>query len=194
MQALLKRPNRANTIIVKLDDPQQAQHVAAEIERRFGYKSVSWQEASEDMMSTLVTRNIIMYTVVSAVLIVAAFGIYNVISTVVLEKQRDIAILKSIGFRARDIRRIFLIQGLLLGIAGQRRRAAARRGADVGPDAGPAEISRRHRSGAVADRLELAAIRDRRGFRDRGCGRSPGCSRPARAPRVQPVDILRGAQ
>ena len=59
-----------------------------------------------------------MYTVVSAVLIVAAFGIYNVISTVVLEKQRDIAILKSIGFRARDIRRVFLIQGMLLGIAG----------------------------------------------------------------------------
>src|SRR5678815_4489833 len=58
-----------------------------------------------------------MYTVVSAVLIVAAFGIYNVISTVVLEKQRDIAILKSIGFRARDIRRVFLIQGLPLGTA-----------------------------------------------------------------------------
>lgn len=51
-------------------------------------------------------------------LIVAAFGIYNVISTVVLEKQRDIAILKSIGFHARDIRGIFLIQGILLGIAG----------------------------------------------------------------------------
>ena len=118
MQALLKRLNRANTIIVKLDDPHSAQAVAAEIERRFGYKSVSWQEASEDIMSTLATRNIIMYTVVSAVLIVAAFGIYNVISTVVLEKQRDIAILKSIGFRARDIRRISLIQGLLLGIAG----------------------------------------------------------------------------
>ena len=69
-------------------------------------------------MSTLTTRNIIMYTVVSAVLIVAAFGIYNVISTVVLEKQRDIAILKSMGFRARDIRHIFLIQGVLLGLAG----------------------------------------------------------------------------
>ena len=59
-------------------------------------------------MSTLPTRNIIMYTVVAAVLVVAAFGIYNVISTVVLEKQRDIAILKSMGFRARDIRSIFL--------------------------------------------------------------------------------------
>ena len=69
-------------------------------------------------MSTLAIRNIIMYTVVSAVLIVAAFGIYNVISTVVMEKQRDIAILKSMGFHAADIKKIFVIQGVLLGIAG----------------------------------------------------------------------------
>jgi len=118
VQALLKRLNRANTIIMKLDDPQRAHAVADEVEHRYGYKSVSWQEANEDLMSTLTTRNIIMYTVVSAVLVVAAFGIYNVISTVVLEKQRDIAILKSMGFRARDIRRTFLVQGVLLGLAG----------------------------------------------------------------------------
>jgi lipoprotein-releasing system permease protein len=59
-----------------------------------------------------------MYSVVAATLVVAAFGIYNVISTVVLEKTRDIAILKSIGFHARDIRRIFLIEGALLGLIG----------------------------------------------------------------------------
>lgn len=118
VEALLDRPNRANNIIVKLDDPYRAQLVAAEIESNVYYKSVSWQEASEDLMSTLTTRDIIMYTVVSAVLVVAAFGIYNVISTVVMEKQRDIAILKSMGFQARDIRRIFVIQGMLLGAAG----------------------------------------------------------------------------
>ncbi len=118
VQALLNRPNRANNIIIKLTDPYQARQVAAAIEAQVGYKSVSWQEASEDLMSTLTIRNIIMYTVVSAVLVVAAFGIYNVISTVVLEKQRDIAILKSMGFHARDIQRIFLLQGIILGIMG----------------------------------------------------------------------------
>lgn len=117
-QALLDRANRANNIIIKLDDPNDARRIAAEIESRIGYKSVSWQEASEDILSTLVIRNVIMYTVVSAVLIVAAFGIYNVISTVVMEKQRDIAILKSMGFHAADIKKIFLTQGVLLGIAG----------------------------------------------------------------------------
>lgn len=58
-------------------------------------------------MSTLALRNIIMYSVVSAVLLVAAFGIYNVISTVVMEKQRDIAILKSMGFTPTISRSFF---------------------------------------------------------------------------------------
>lgn len=118
VQALMDQPDRANTIIVKLADPYAAEKVAADLEREFSYKSVSWQEASRDIMNTLVIRNTIMYTVVSAVLVVAAFGIYNVISTVVMEKHRDIAILKSMGFEASDIRRVFLTQGVLLGLTG----------------------------------------------------------------------------
>ena len=118
VQALFNRPNRVNNIIIKLADSRQARAVAAEIESRIGYKSVSWQESSEDLMNTLLIRNVIMYTVVSAVLIVAAFGIFNVISTIVMEKQRDIAILKSMGFYAREIERIFLFQGIILGLLG----------------------------------------------------------------------------
>lgn len=118
VQALTNRINRANNIIIKLPDPYRAKEIAEDIERRIGYKAVSWQEASEDLMSSLIVRNTVMYTVVSAVLIVAAFGIYNVISTVVLEKHKDIAILKSMGFKANDIKNIFVTQGVILGIAG----------------------------------------------------------------------------
>ncbi|MEQ1705865.1 MAG: FtsX-like permease family protein [Rickettsiales bacterium] len=118
VQALANRSNRANNIIIKLPDPYKARETAAEIENNIGYKAVSWQEASEDILNTLAIRNIIMFTVVSAVLVVAAFGIYNVISTVVMEKQRDIAIMKSMGFHARDIRKIFITQGVILGITG----------------------------------------------------------------------------
>ncbi len=79
---------------------------------------MSWQEASEDILSTLLVRNVIMYTVVGAILLVASFGIYNVISSVIMEKTRDIAILKSMGFRAGDIELVFLIEGLVVGAAG----------------------------------------------------------------------------
>ncbi len=74
-----------------------ARDVAARIERETGYKSVSWQEAHEDLLSAFVIRNIIMYTVVGAILLVASFGTYNIISTITHEKARDIAIMKSLG-------------------------------------------------------------------------------------------------
>ena len=118
VQAMMNKSNRANNIIIKMDRHDDAERLARELEARIGYKAVSWQEASEDIMSTLAIRNVIMYTVVSAVLLVAAFGIYNIIFTIIMEKQKDIAILKSMGFRAQDIQWIFIIQGCFLGIAG----------------------------------------------------------------------------
>jgi len=117
-QELLNRPNIANRLILKLEDPDLSPSVASAVETAVGYKSQSWQEASQDLMSLLKVRRIMMYSVVGAILIVASFGIYNVISTVVLEKTRDIAIMKSIGFHARDVLVIFLIEGATVGIAG----------------------------------------------------------------------------
>ena len=117
-QALLGRENRVNRVIIQLADPYDARSVAQTIEAATGYKSVSWVEASEDILSLLLVRNIIMYSVVSAILVVAAFGIYNTISTIVMEKTRDIAIMKAMGFHARDLKRIFLLEGLIVGVLG----------------------------------------------------------------------------
>lgn len=118
VQSLLNRPNRVNRFVIQLSDPNQARDVATLIEQRIGYKSVSWLEASEDIMSLLTVRNVIMYSVVTAILVVAAFGIYNTISTIVMEKTRDIAIMKSMGFHASDIQLIFLSEGLIVGLIG----------------------------------------------------------------------------
>jgi lipoprotein-releasing system permease protein len=117
-QVMLDRPNRVNRFIIQLDDAYAARDVARHIEDAIGYKSVSWAEASEDIVSVLVIRNIIMYSVVSAILVVASFGIYNTLSTIVMEKIRDIAIMKSMGFHARDVRSIFLLEGLIVGAVG----------------------------------------------------------------------------
>lgn len=117
-QVLFERPNRVNRFLIQLDNAYAARDVAQRIEAAIGYKSVSWVEASEDILSVLMVRNIIMYSVVAAILVVASFGIYNTLSTIVLEKTRDIAILKSMGFHARDVRLIFLFEGFVIGLIG----------------------------------------------------------------------------
>lgn len=118
VQALLGRPNRANSIIIQLDDPMEARALSERIEAQIGYKSLSWQEMSENLLATLATRAVASYTIISAVLLVVAFGIYNLLSTVVGEKQRDIAILKAMGFLGRDLELAFVMEGFLLGLAG----------------------------------------------------------------------------
>ena len=117
-QVLAGRPDAINDIRIRLDDPEMAALVAARAEEILGYKAVSWQEANEDLLSAFEVRNIIMYTVVGAILLVAGFGIFNIVSIITHEKERDIAILKSLGFRERDIRLIFLGEGMMMGGAG----------------------------------------------------------------------------
>ena len=117
-QVMLDRPNRVNRFIIQLEDAYAARDVARRIEESIGYKSVSWAEANEDIVSVLIIRNVIMYSVVSAILIVASLGIYNTLSTIVIEKTRDIAIMKSMGFRGRDVVSVFLLEGLLVGAVG----------------------------------------------------------------------------
>jgi len=117
-QVLFSRPNAINRLSIRLDDVNVARDVAARVERMTGYRATSWQEANESLMEVLMVRNIIMYTVVGAILLVAGFGIFTIVSTIVHEKVRDIAILKSLGFEQADIRRVFLTEGLLIGVLG----------------------------------------------------------------------------
>lgn len=117
-QILQKKANIINVIRFALDDPQKAEEMARMIEARYAYKSVSWQEANEGILSMFIVENMIMYTVTGAILIVACFGIFNIISTLINEKARDIAILKSIGFTEGDIQFVFLLQGMVIGIVG----------------------------------------------------------------------------
>jgi len=117
-QILLERPNVVNRITLKLNDIHTATEVSKRVERQLGYKAVGWQEANEGLMEAFAVRNVIMYTVVGAILLVAGFGIFNIISTIVHEKARDIAILKSLGFPESDMQMVFVIEGLVIGVLG----------------------------------------------------------------------------
>ena len=70
------------------------------------------------LLGLLVARTIITYAVISAILMVASFGIYTAVSTSVNDKRRDIAILRAMGFTQSDVRRVFLFEGLAVGIVG----------------------------------------------------------------------------
>ena len=191
-QGLLDKPNRVNRIIVQMEDPYDAKDLGHLIEDRFAYKSVSWIEASEDILSLLLVRNTIMYSVVSAILLVASFGIYNTISTIVMEKTKDIAILKSMGFHARDIRLIFLFEGMIVGVIGST--LGLLMGAGLMAGLAQLEIKAPGMTEKVhlplwwgAEQFALAAL-----FAMGSCVLAAYL--PARkAGRVQPVDILRGA-
>lgn len=117
-QILAGQTGLVNAIRIRVNDILSARAVAQRIEAQTGYKSVSWQEANEDLLSAFEIRNFIMYTVVGAILLVASFGTYNIISTITHEKTRDIAILKSLGFTEKTVRRIFLLEAMLIGAAG----------------------------------------------------------------------------
>jgi lipoprotein-releasing system permease protein len=117
-QILAQQTGLVNEIRARVADPMTARAIAQRIERETGYKAVSWQEAHEDLMSAFVIRNVVMYTVVGAILLVASFGTYNIISTITHEKTRDIAIMKSLGLREATVRRIFVVEGLMIGAIG----------------------------------------------------------------------------
>lgn len=117
-QILAGQTGLVNAIRIRVNDIMEATGIAARIEAQTGYKSVSWQEANEDLLSAFEIRNFIMYSVVGAILLVASFGTFNIISTITHEKTRDIAILKSLGFTSRRIRSIFVLEAMLIGAAG----------------------------------------------------------------------------
>lgn len=117
-QVMQDKINVINEIRIRTTTSDKAQEIAADIERRVKYRTESWQESNKNFLDIFIIQNGIMYSTVSAILLVAGFGIFNIISTVINEKQKDIAILKSMGFGEGDLKRIFLLQGFIMGVMG----------------------------------------------------------------------------
>jgi lipoprotein-releasing system permease protein len=117
-QALLGRPDAVGRIELKLAVPDDAQEVSARLERVFGYDGESWQETNANFLALFKQQNMIVSFVIGAILAVGGFGILAIQIMIVLQKTRDIAILRSVGFRRRDILGCFLLQGTLISLAG----------------------------------------------------------------------------
>jgi lipoprotein-releasing system permease protein len=119
VQKLLNKDNQYITDInLKLKDLDTAPSVAADYGSRFGYKAEDWQTANASVQLGNTLRNFITYAVVFTLLSVAGFGIYNILTMMIYEKMKDIAILKAMGFSGGDVMRIFLSQALTIGVLG----------------------------------------------------------------------------
>jgi lipoprotein-releasing system permease protein len=110
--------NFITDINVKLFDIADAGSMARTLERQFDINAVDIKQANAQFESGSNIRNIITYAVSVTLLIVAGFGIYNILSMLIYEKMNDIAILKATGFSGRDVGYIFMTQALIIGIVG----------------------------------------------------------------------------
>jgi lipoprotein-releasing system permease protein len=107
-------------IEIKVDDVYKAKEVARVIQEKldFPYWTKDWMEMNKNLFSALRLEKVIMFIILFLIVFVAAFNIVSTLIMVVMEKNRDIAILKSMGATARGIMKIFIIDGLIIGAVG----------------------------------------------------------------------------
>jgi lipoprotein-releasing system permease protein len=105
-------------INIKLKDIDKAEQLAKQYQKKFGYKALDWKEANASIFGIFKVQNMITYLVIVSILIVSGFGIFNILMMIIYEKMPDIAILKAIGYKDKDIVKIFLTESLLIGIVG----------------------------------------------------------------------------
>jgi len=117
-RAAKEGPSYVTDIHVKLHDMELAEGMSYEMERNFEVNAIDIKRANAQFETGTSIRNLITYAVSITLLIVAGFGIYNILNMLIYEKMNDIAILKATGFSGGDVMRIFIYQALLIGIMG----------------------------------------------------------------------------
>lgn len=119
VQTILQQDKSFITDInIKLKNRHLAKTLATELQSNFGYKAEDWETANATFLTGVAVRNIITYAVSFTLLVVAGFGIYNILNMTIYNKMKDIAILKAMGFAGMDVRNIFMIQSLVIGLLG----------------------------------------------------------------------------
>ena len=118
-QKLLGEPtNYITDIQIKLYDMASAPMVAKEFKRKFNLDTIDYQTANSQFETGSSVRSIISYAVGVVLLIVAGFGIYNILNMMIYEKMDSIAILKATGFSGADVKWIFVSLALIIGFVG----------------------------------------------------------------------------
>jgi lipoprotein-releasing system permease protein len=120
-QRFLGIGDRVTGIEVRVDEIYEADRVAKAIGKAldgYPYWSRDWMRMNKNLFSALKLEKIVMFIILTLIILVAAFNIVGTLIMVVIEKTRDIAILKSMGATRRSIMKIFMIEGAVIGLVG----------------------------------------------------------------------------
>ena len=107
-------------IQLKVEDVYHTDELARSINREMGidFYARDWMQMNKNILFALKTEKIVMFIILTLIVLVAAFGIASTLFMVVMEKTRDIAILKSMGATGTSIMKIFVLEGLIIGLIG----------------------------------------------------------------------------
>lgn len=118
VQSITGSSGEVSQIIIKITKVRDAASIADEWAYYSKDKVESWDQANESILSVFKTQDIVRNSTTFTIILVVAFGIYNILNMVVNQKKKEVAILRSIGFDERDTIILFLIQGMILGFVG----------------------------------------------------------------------------
>jgi lipoprotein-releasing system permease protein len=119
-QAFLGMEGRVTGLEVKTRDIYEAAEIAKNIKGKLGfpYWTKDWMRMNKNLFSALKLEKLVMFIILTLIILVAAFNIVSSLIMVVMEKTKDIAILKSMGATAGSILKIFILEGLIIGVVG----------------------------------------------------------------------------
>jgi lipoprotein-releasing system permease protein len=119
-QRLFSEPDLISAISFKVDDMYKAGEVGREIEHAAGsgFQTTNWMEQNRELFRALRLEQIVTFIILALIVCVAALNILIALTMMVMEKTRDIAVLMSFGVSETQVRRIFLLQGLLISVIG----------------------------------------------------------------------------
>jgi lipoprotein-releasing system permease protein len=119
-QRLFSEPDLISAVSFKVDDMYKAQQVGQEIEQAAGkgFQTTNWMEENRQVFRALKLEQVVTFIILALIVCVAALNILIALTMMVMEKTKDIAVLMSFGVRVDQVRRIFLMQGLLISVIG----------------------------------------------------------------------------
>ena len=119
-QRLFSEPDLLSVISFKVDNLDRAPQIGRAIEQAAGkgYMTTNWMEQNRELFRALKLEQVVTFIVIALIVIVAALNILIALTMMVMEKTRDIAVMMSFGVEPGQVRRIFLLQGLLISLIG----------------------------------------------------------------------------